>query len=659
MLALEGLRVIDLSPTPVGAQVSQLFADFGAEVIWVEPPHGSALRQQTSFPFLARGKQSVVIDLSTAAGQDQLRALAATADVLVETFRPGVMEEWGIGYDSLAAHNPRLVYASITGFGTKGPYANVKGYEGIVQAKLGVFHAFRRMKPDKTPPFVAVPWASFSASQTALQGILAALYEREHSGAGQKVEASLLQGFMALDTWEWTLRVITTKWPEGFKSSETFDADGFPLSPLTYMLLIGLTKDGHWLQFAQVAPRLFLAEMKAMGLAWMLTDPEWKGIPAFEDADRRRRMWELMLEATRSKTLAEWEAIFDADPDVFAEQFRRGPAVLEHPQMIHDHQVADLVDAERGPVHQPGAMVQMDLSPGDVTRSAPRLGEHDPSVLASRAPATSTPVVTDAPRRLPLEGVTIIELAVMFAAPYGSTLLTDLGARVIKVEPLDGDPIRTIIPFPESGGAKVMQGKDSICVDLAKPEGLAIVQELAKTADIVFQGYRAGAAARAGVDAQSLRTFNPDLIYLNAPGYGTGGPHGHRPAYAPSIGAAGGIARANVGGLVDERDDLTMEQIQDGARRLSGGGTITNAQADGIAALGVGTALVLGLLARQRGAGAQEMLTTMLSTAAHALHPETIDYPGCPPHPEADLALRGFNALYRIYDAADGWVFLA
>ncbi len=660
MGALSGLRVIDLSPNRVGAQISQLFADFGAEVIWVEPPSGSKLREQAAFPFWARGKQSTVLDLHDAADRDRLRQLSADADVFIDTFRVGVLDRLGLGYEALAALNPRLVYTSVTGFGSVGPYVQVQGYEGLVAAKLGVFQAFHRMAPTTHPPFVTVPWCSFSASQVALHGTLAALLERETSGLGQRVETSLAQAFSSLDTWAWFDHLIETKWPDAFKRTATFDADGVPTSPFTFFLLVALTKDGHWLQFAQVAPKLFTALIKALGLASVFTDPEWIGLPLLPDTERRLRFWELMLDAANQKTLAEWQEIFEADPDVFAEVIRRGAAVLEHPQLAHDAMVISLDDVERGPVTQPGPLVHLLSTPANVDRPAPRLNAHTPAWGKTTASLIKVHEDTSsAAPSLALEAITILELSLLFAAPHGSTLLTDLGARVIKVEPLAGDPIRTIISFPESGGAKVMQGKESICVDISKPEGLAIVHDLARRSDVVLQGYRAGVAHRIGLDADTLRNLNPDLVYLNAPGYGVGPPDGHRPAYAPSIGAAVGIGRTNVGDTVPERAGLTIEQIRDGAIRLSSATSITNAQADGFAALGVGTAILLGLLARARGAGGQELITTMLNTGAHAMSAQAVRSGGGPTEPVPDAEMRGLSALYRTYDANDGWVFLA
>ena len=659
-----GLRVIDLSPNRVGAQISQLFADFGADVVQIEPPGGAVIRHHAAYPFWGRGKRSIVLDTRDQSDLRVIRDLARSCDVLIETHQPGVLDDRGLGYAELKADNPRLIYTSVTGFGREGPYAHAPGYEGVVHAKLGVFHTFRRMSPYTVPPFVNVPFASFAASQVALHGILAALVERDFSGAGQWVETNLVQAFTTLDTWAWFEHMIADRWPDAFHKSDPYDASGRPASPFSFLLMVCLTKDGSWLQFASVAAHLYAAVMRALGLDWMFADEQWQGLPVFgEDADKRQLLWTKMLEAARSKTLDEWRQIFDEDGNVFAEQFRSGPSALEHPQLLHDGFVVEIDDAERGRVRQPAAIVKASGTPADLGRSAPKLDEHRDAILAMAAESDKAEAVPDesveVPSGLPLAGITILELATLFAAPHGTTMLTDLGARVIKVEPLSGDAIRNIIPFPESGGAKVMQGKESIAVDLSTIEGRAVVQQLASGADVVVQGYRAGAMKKLGLDYESVKLRNPDVIYVNAPGYGVDGPYGNKPAYAPSIGAASGIPLANVGSTVEERPDLTMDQIQDGARRLSAAGALANAQADGFAALGVATAILFGLVARRRGAGGQELFSSMLNTGAHAMSAQAVTYPGAPREPAPDAELRGLGALYRIYDAADGYVFLA
>ena len=213
---LASLGVVDLSTTLTGAQFSQLFADFGAEVIQVEPPGGSPLRSQPAFPLWGRGKKSVELDLRNADHVEVARNLAAGADVVVETWRPGVAERLGLGYEVLAADNPRLVYASVTGFGRTGPYANLKAYEAVVLAKLGALDTLSSLTTRPGPSFASTPYCSFSASLTALCGTLAALYEREQSGVGQRVDATLVQGLGAHDTWNWMVRLVAARYPDAF-----------------------------------------------------------------------------------------------------------------------------------------------------------------------------------------------------------------------------------------------------------------------------------------------------------------------------------------------------------------------------------------------------------------------------------------------------------
>ena len=547
MNALDGLRVVDLSPNRVGAQVSQVLADFGADVVWVEPPGGAVLRDAAAFPYLARGKHSVVADLSEPDGVDTVRRVAGNADVVIETFRPGVADRLGLGYEQLAARNPALVYASITGFGRQGPLAQVPGYEGVVMAKLGGFELFHRMHDAPHPPFVAVPWCSFPASALALQGVLAALYERERSGLGQWVEANLVQGFAALDTWNWFVRLVNERFPDAYPAAETFDEDGVPASPLTLMLLIALTADGRWLQFAQVAPHLFAAHLKALGLDWAIGHPDWPGLPALERPEQRLEFWTMMLEAARHRTYEEWQAVFDADTDVYAELFRSGPEVLDHPQLVHDRfavRARRSGAGSRAHARCAGAHARDAGDPGPV---GTLLGEHRRRGRRVGSAVARGTARCGIPTAFPSRESRSSSWPCSTPRPYATTLLTDLGARVVKVESFAGDPIRTMVGFPEAAGAKVMQGKDSICVDTTTPEGVEIVLRIAERADAVLQGWRAGAAARHGLDAPALLARNPALVYLHAPGYGDSGPCGHRPAFAPSIAAAGGVVACGRG----------------------------------------------------------------------------------------------------------------
>jgi crotonobetainyl-CoA:carnitine CoA-transferase CaiB-like acyl-CoA transferase len=362
----------------------------------------------------------------------------------------------------------------------------------------------------------------------------------------------------------------------------------------------------------------------------------------------------------KSKTAAEWNEVFDREPDVWAEIFRDHSELLHHPQMEHDHSVVRVDDPERGPVLQPGPMVRLASTPGTVERSAPALDEHGAALRAGRPstpPRTTTPskAADDAP---PLAGVTVIELGTYYAAPYGATLLTDLGARVIKVEQLDGDPIRHIVPFPEVGAVKVLQGKEVVAVVSHTDAGRAIVYDLVRTADALLLSFRAGVVERLGLDPASLHAINPDLMYLSAPGYGVDGPCGHRPAFAPTIGAGSGLAFRNIGRSVPDPDDLDLEGTKLAALRISSA-AMGVGHADGFSALGVASALLLGLLARERGAPGQAMQSSMLLSMAHVLVEDMVEYEGRAPMAASDPGLHGLSARYRLYETGDGWIFLA
>ena len=168
--------------------------------------------------------------------------------------------------------------------------------------------------------------------------------------------------------------------------------DGTPNSSFTYRLLVPLTADGRWLQFSQVQPRLFRAMMGALGLAWMFDDPHWEGIPEFAEPEKRLEFWETLLQAARERTVDEWQRVFEADHDVWAEVFRRGTELLHHPQMVHNRMVTEFTDNRGVAMRQPGALVRILDGPdldGDLT--APDRDQHGEQIRRSvSTPGAST-----------------------------------------------------------------------------------------------------------------------------------------------------------------------------------------------------------------------------------------------------------------------------
>src|SRR5256712_199459 len=219
--ALGGIRVLDQTQVMAGPFCSMLLADMGADVVKIEPPGGEHTRREqeiapgVSASFLAvnRNKRSLVLDLKQPDGVAVLKRLVATADVLVENYRPGVARRLGIDHETLSAINPRLIYCSISGFGRTGPYADRGGYDLIAQGMSGIMSATG--SDDGAPVKVGVPITDLGAGLFAVVGILAALRARRLTGRGQFIDTSLFEAGVALSQWEATQYWYTGEVPRG------------------------------------------------------------------------------------------------------------------------------------------------------------------------------------------------------------------------------------------------------------------------------------------------------------------------------------------------------------------------------------------------------------------------------------------------------------
>ncbi len=653
---LAGLRVVTTANALPAAIVGLQLADAGAEVWLLERPGGSRLRTSQAWEFWARGQRSVEVDLTRHDDRERVRALIARSDVFVDNWAPGVAARLGLAADDLCAANPRLVHARISAFGDDTRFAAAEGWEASVMAVMGGPQGFASLTARPGPAYVSTPYASVGAAHLAIQGVLGALVERERSGRGQRVETTLARALVAYDTWMWLVHVLTERYDQAFNVTMAMDTETLvPNTPMFFRLLVGLSRDGQWLQFSQTTDRLWHAFLRACDLD--PDDPEVLAMENAEDPAVRVAFWETLLAAVRRRSAAEWSAVFDADPNVWADVYRAGPGTLEHPQLVTDGRVGHSASGARVPA---GLALARDwtVDPG----VAPPVLGADAAALDALVATPVAPVPGDAggvadPGDAPvLDGVTIVELGSFYAAPFGATLLAELGARVVKIETGTGDAIRHLMPFPELSGIKVLQGKESVLLDLADPEGHAVLLDLVRDADVVLQTFRGGVVDRLGAGPDELLGVNPDLVYVSAPGYGEGPPCGAKPAFAPTMGAASGMAVRNVGGaeLVPSGPDLDLVTVKRTAMRLASGAS-SPANADGVAALGVGTALALGILGRVRHGAGTVLRTSMLSTVAHALADTSVLGPGAStPAPDPDL--HGLGPWHRLYETAEGWV---
>jgi crotonobetainyl-CoA:carnitine CoA-transferase CaiB-like acyl-CoA transferase len=374
MASLDRLRVLDLTQVMAGPFSAMMLADLGADVIKVEPPGGDSTRQMPgavgtdtpAFNAVNRGKRSIVVNLKTIEGREALRRLVPSTDVLIENYRPGVMASLGLGYDALAKDWPRLIYASISGYGQTGPSRNKGGFDLIAQGVSGIMSVTG--DPDGPPVKVGVPLTDLAAGLFAVIGILAALEARHRTGTGQQIDTSLVDAGVALSVWEATEYFSGSGVPVALGSAHRMNA---PYQAIR-------CADGY-ITLGGANERIFRRLCEVLGHA------EWMSLPAFADnANRVRHRAELAerIEAiTRTQPRAHWLSLFDAN-NIPCGPINDYAQVFADPQIRARNMVVEVDHPTLGHVRSLGSAIKMSATPPDVFRRAPLLGEHTDAVLA-------------------------------------------------------------------------------------------------------------------------------------------------------------------------------------------------------------------------------------------------------------------------------------
>jgi crotonobetainyl-CoA:carnitine CoA-transferase CaiB-like acyl-CoA transferase len=541
------IRVLDLSDG--GALVcGQILADLGADVIQIEPPGGAGARRLGPFAgtapdperslfwwSYARGKRGLVLDLDAEAGRRELRELVQRADVLIESFAPGALAERGLGPAELAALNPALVAVSITPFGQDGPKAAYAASDLTVLGAAGPLALTG--DADRAPVRVVVPQAWLHAGAEAAVGALIALHGRTRSGLGQHVDVSAQQAA--------TLATQTYLLAEAVgASTSTRAAGGIQVGPIRIRFTFP-AKDG----FVSIT-HLFGSTIGPATRRLM----EWVHECGFCDAGTRDKDWiaytELLLSGkepvaefervkqaiaacTASKTKAELlQAAFDRALLMAPVHTLR--EVIEGEQLAARGYVQALEAPDGRTVRHPGPFARFSAAPIRYRRRAPRLDEHAAEIRGGprpqpRAAAEAQPEA----RRLPLEGVKVVDFMWAVAGPFATRALADYGATVIRIESSRRlDVCRTLTPFlgSEIGAesAAVFHnanlGKRMLTLDPSRPEGRAVVLDLVRWADVVCESFSPKTMKNLGLDYATLRGVKPDLIMLSTCLMGQTGP---------------------------------------------------------------------------------------------------------------------------------------
>jgi crotonobetainyl-CoA:carnitine CoA-transferase CaiB-like acyl-CoA transferase len=374
--ALEHLTVVDLTQVMAGPFCCQLLGDLGADVIKVEPiDRGDATREAAghrlpggeSAAFLAvnRNKRSIAIDLRSTAGLAAFHRLAQSADVVVESFRPGVAARLGVDYPTLRAINERVVYASISGFGQTGPYSARPGYDLIAQAMSGIMSVTG--DPTGGPVKSGVPVADLSAGMLCAVGILSACLARTVTGRGQAVDTSLYDAALAMSVWETAELWATGKAPGRLGSAHRINAPYEAYPTRDGHLTIGANNDRLWNRLCTVLGRLDL-----------LADPRF-----VTNNDRVANREALAAELGRSlseKDTDEWVDLL-LEAGVPAGPIRDYQQSCADPHTLAREMIVELDHPVEGPVRALGIPVKLSETPGTVRRIPPGLGEHTDEIL--------------------------------------------------------------------------------------------------------------------------------------------------------------------------------------------------------------------------------------------------------------------------------------
>ena len=398
MMALDGMRVLDCTQIMAGPFCTLLLADMGADVIKIERPEGGDDIRHTgpfidgwSAPFLGvnRNKRSLALDLRSDRGRDVIKHLVASADVMVQNFRPGILKRMGLGYDDLHPLRPELIYCSISGFGNTGPYSHRGGFDLVAQGMSGLM-SFTGMA-DGPPVKVGVPITDLNAGMYAAYGILTAYINRLKTGKGQEVDASLIESGIAYTFWESASYFNTGQVPEPLGSAHRLSA---PYQALH-------TSDGY-MNLGAANQRTWEAFCRAVGLEDLLTDERFT-----TNTDRKAREDELasLLEETlRTQPTAYWVNLLE-EAGVPAGPIYNLAQVYNDPHVRARNMVVELDDPHLGTIKHIGVPVKLSDTPGTIRHRAPDLGEHSREVLleAGYTPAEVESLVEHGVIRVPAE----------------------------------------------------------------------------------------------------------------------------------------------------------------------------------------------------------------------------------------------------------------
>jgi crotonobetainyl-CoA:carnitine CoA-transferase CaiB-like acyl-CoA transferase/signal transduction histidine kinase len=614
---LDGIRVVDFGHYIAGPLLGMLLADQGAHVTKIDPPGGPRFRTPANATW-NRGKHALALDLKGAAGLARARDLSSTADILIENFRPGVMDRLGLGARELLDAHPSLIYCSLPGFAPDDARAAMPAWEGVVSTATAVYRRSVFDARGGPPVHTAEPIASSYAAFVAAGAVAAALYARERDGRGQLVQVPLFEamyqaiGFVGL-------RIERSG--AGVHAVPAWDGQ-YRCQDGRWLHIVGTTQD-RGERFVDAADLVSWREEGLIDQERLVREPDL-------NVELARRLVDLF--ATRPSQ--EWED-FLAEINLPAAVCRTSAEWLRHPHAASGLSglLVPVDDPVLGATKQPGPAINIAWPPSATRADGAHAPSPAPPSNAKHQPTNLARISQDVSAkrtRLPFEGVRVLDLCIVLAGPVCARTLAEYGADVIKID----SPRRERNMYH----LDINRGKRSIFLDLRTPDGLEVFWQLVDTADVIVQNFRPGVVQRLGIDYESVRKRKPGIVYGTITAYGHGGPWTARGGYEETVQALTGM-QARFGG--NEAPALLPYAVNDYGTGL-------------LCAYG----LALALWRRQRTGEGAHVEAALARTAGTIQSLHLIGHDSKIWDEPRGQQSRGWGPFQRLYRAADGWLFL-
>lgn len=546
---LNGVRVLDFGRAAVGPVSAQYLGFLGADVVKIEPPEGDPVRNVATFKkgmgttFLGNNlnKRGIMLDLKKPDDMAVARKLIQWTDIVLENFRSGeVMERLGLGYTAMAELNPRVIYLSSGAYGNAGPMQGMTSNEWYGQASSGA----TSVTGAEGGPFEFVRGIAqfdWNGAMINLQAMLTALYVRERTGRGIKIETSQFQSSLVAGTTRFAEYFATDQTPTPMGSGRPNLVPDQAFATADGYINVSVPHEKFWRNLCAAIKRADLQD-------------DSRFVTNSERIAHRQELIDKLAPIFRAQPTGYWVWQLHKH-DVPCGQYFSDDLVSnilqQHPH-VQANQMMTVINSQWGAMHSAAPHWRFSRTPATITRPAPALDEHHAEIVAqvqhdlsvaNGGKQTSTPTRNGS---LALAGIKVIDVSQGMPGALCSMQLGDLGAEVIKVEPPDGDWLRNIGPFVKTESALFTQlnrNKRSLALDLKTVAGKEIFRKLVTDADVIVEGYRPGAMERLGYGYDTVASLNPRVVYCSISAFGRTGPLANQPGSELAIQSLVGVNR--------------------------------------------------------------------------------------------------------------------